>query len=242
MSAQLQERLTAELLGIIGSILLRVTRALTSWEYVGFEGVTEAWADGPPRILLFWHGQQLLMPWVYLPWTRGRRKAMHVLISSHRDGQRVAACMRWLGIGSVSGSSTRRGREAMFELLRRLERGEHIAITPDGPRGPACKVKRGVVGIAQRSGVPIYPCALWATRTWRFRSWDGMFLPKPFSKIVLIMGDPISVAADSSGTGAEAALDHIEAQLNAVCRRAAGHFTNKTPESGGARSGVGRSR
>jgi lysophospholipid acyltransferase (LPLAT)-like uncharacterized protein len=99
------------------------------------------------------------------------------------------------GIQPVRGSTSRGGAEAVREILSRPDL--HLAITPDGPRGPRRKMKEGIVYISSRSGRPIVPTALVCNRYWAIGgNWSDMVIPKPFSKVILIAGTPIEVPAD----------------------------------------------
>lgn len=214
--------------GLIGSLVLRLLNATLRWEEWGFSDQEQYWVDGPPRVLVFWHGRQLLMPWIYLNHRRSpSSRPISALISQHTDGRMIAKAMAFLGVRSIAGSSTRGGREALFELIRTLQRGEHIGITPDGPRGPVYKLKPGVVRIAQRSGAKIYPTTISAERYWQFRSWDHMILPKPFSRALLVMGSPISVPSELSNEDAQRINAEIEAALIELTARADRHFTKQ---------------
>lgn len=114
------------------------------------------------------------------------------LISQHRDGSYLADSARIAGIRPVRGSASRGGAEAVRELLDMPE--YHVAITPDGPRGPRRVMKEGIVFIAARSGRPVVPTAVLADRFWTIRgSWTTMQIPKPFSRALLIAGRPMEV-------------------------------------------------
>ena len=83
----------------------------------------------------------------------------------------------------------------MSEILSRPDL--HLAMTPDGPRGPRRKMKEGIVYISSRSGRPIVPTALVCDRYWAVAGhWSDMVIPKPFSKVILIAGTPIVVPSD----------------------------------------------
>lgn len=208
-------------ISLIGTLLLRLLHRTLRWERVGLDGEHKHWADGAPRILLFWHGRQLMMPWIYLD-HRGPSggRPINVLASQHRDGLLIRTILRYMGVKSVAGSSTRGGREALFALIRRLQEGEHIAVTPDGPKGPACKLKPGVLRIAQRSRALMYPTAYSAERYWQVKSWDRMILPKPFSRAVLIMDEPISVPEEISPAELDLIAQRTQVALEVVTRRA----------------------
>ncbi len=81
--------------------------------------------------------------------------------------------------------------------VRTLRRGGELAVTPDGPRGPRGRVKRGLITIARRTGVPIVPVACRAERAWALSSWDRMVVPKPFSAITVTYHPPVRVDRDA---------------------------------------------
>jgi lysophospholipid acyltransferase (LPLAT)-like uncharacterized protein len=118
-------------------------------------------------------------------------KDMNVLISSHGDGELIANAMKGFGFGLVRGSSSKRGAEAIRELVRLVRKNSDLAITPDGPRGPAEVVKQGVAQVALMTGRPILPLAFASTRSKRFNSWDRFLLPYPFSLGVFVWGEPL---------------------------------------------------
>jgi lysophospholipid acyltransferase (LPLAT)-like uncharacterized protein len=128
-----------------------------------------------------------------------------VLISEHRDGELVAQAAESLGYGLIRGSSTRGAERALISLVRELEAGHEIAITPDGPRGPARKFAPGALVAAQRSDTFILPVAMSASRSWSLRSWDRFMIPKPFARVTIAYGVPTKVEASNARAAAEEA-------------------------------------
>lgn len=117
------------------------------------------------------------------------------LISQHRDGGYLADSVQIAGIRPVRGSTSRGGLEAVREILSLPEL--HLAMTPDGPRGPHRKLKDGILFLSSRSERPLVPCGMAANRCWRFPgSWTDLMIPKPFSTAVLIAGTPVVVPKD----------------------------------------------
>jgi lysophospholipid acyltransferase (LPLAT)-like uncharacterized protein len=117
------------------------------------------------------------------------------LISQHRDGGYLADSVMMAGIQPVRGSTSRGGLEAVREILSLPDL--HLAMTPDGPRGPRHVMKEGIIYISSRSGRPVVPCALLPDRYWSIPgSWTDMILPKPFSKVLLIAGTPMVIPED----------------------------------------------
>lgn len=190
----------ALLIAVAGFII----RALAStWriEVRGGEHIETLRANGEPFIFALWHGQLLPLLWHH------RRQGISLVISEHRDGERIARVATGLGYELVRGSSTRGGGRALIQLSRVLQTGKEAAITPDGPRGPARTVAQGVLVAAQRSGAAILPIAANANRAWRLGSWDSFMIPKPFARVTIGYADPIYVRDENSAAALERAVD-----------------------------------
>lgn len=138
-------------------------------------------------IYAFWHEAIL-----YLAGRYGHHKNVAILISKHADGELIAQACRWLGINIVRGSTAKSGAEALLKMLELSHRG-HLAITPDGPRGPRREVQLGTIYLASRTGFPIIPIGVSYQRAWYARSWDRLGIPHPFSPAAGIAGEPIVV-------------------------------------------------
>ncbi|OAI41653.1 hypothetical protein AYO40_02650 [Planctomycetaceae bacterium SCGC AG-212-D15] len=119
-----------------------------------------------------------------------------ILISQHADGELIAAISRHLGFNVVRGSTTRGGAEAVRQMVR-VGRDAHLAITPDGPRGPRRTVQAGVVYLAARTGLPIIPFGVGFRRAWRAGSWDRFAVPRPWTLATFVVGAPIRVPPDA---------------------------------------------
>ena len=150
-----------------------------------------------PFIFALWHGHLLPLLWHH------RDQGVLVLISEHRDGELVARAAASLGYGLIRGSSTRGADRALITIVRELAAGHEVAITPDGPRGPAETFAPGALVAAQRSDSFILPVAASADRAWRLRSWDRFMIPKPFALVTIAYGTPTKVAATNSRGAAE---------------------------------------
>ncbi len=134
------------------------------------------------RVLyLFWHRN--ILPLLYLR----RGEGVGVMISSSKDGDYVAEPAKVLGFRPIRGSITRGGAKAAREMIK-FARENSICIVPDGPKGPACKIKNGAGIVALLSGLPIIPAVVHIDREWVFNSWDRFRLPKPFAKIYVEYG------------------------------------------------------
>ena len=167
-----------------------------------------------PYIFVFWHNRLLLIPvmWQRVLQIKGRPHAM-AMTSLSNDGELVALFLERFRIGAVRGSATRRGASALRELAKWLKRGHDIGITPDGSRGPCYELKPGLVLLAQLSGCAILPLSFEYSSAWRLKSWDRFFIPKPFSTIRFIAGQPHLVKRTSSAAEFESERLRCERML-----------------------------
>jgi lysophospholipid acyltransferase (LPLAT)-like uncharacterized protein len=182
-----------------GRAFLRLLGATWRFRVINAEHVLSLRKTGRPFIFALWHGHLLPLLWYH------RGEGVMVLISEHRDGEVVAQAAESLGYRLIRGSSTRGADRALISLVRELQAGHEIAITPDGPRGPAKKFAPGALVAAQRADTFILPVAISASRSWRLRSWDRFMIPKPFARVTVAYGLPTKVEADTGRAAADEA-------------------------------------
>jgi lysophospholipid acyltransferase (LPLAT)-like uncharacterized protein len=123
-------------------------------------------------------------------------KPFYIMVSRSRDGEFVSRVVRPFGWMAFRGSRSRGGTAALRSLLRILKRGYIVAHIVDGPTGPAREIKPGLVSLAQKSGVPIGPAYIIYEKCWTLNSWDRFMIPKPFSKVLLKIGELIPVPSE----------------------------------------------
>ena len=206
--------------GTLGPAFVRALHATLRIEVHGREHYEEPRADGRRVLFAVWHDRLLTPVW----WHRG--EAITVLISEHADGEVLARVMAGLGFRAARGSSTRGGARGMRALVRAARRGQDLAITPDGPRGPRHVVKPGLVLAAQLSGALIVPLSAASRDAWVLGSWDRFQVPRPRSHTVLEYGSGIAVPRGSSDgerteilAGVQHALDTLTARVDARAGR-----------------------
>ena len=185
----------------LGSFLIRILCATLHYKIIDEAALLDE-AVPRPVILLLWHNRILAMPVLYRRYCP-RRKGLLVLTSASRDGAYLSEFVRCFGLGSVRGSSSRRGAAALLDLIRTLEEGFDLCVTPDGPRGPRYSLGPGVILLSERCQVPLVPLVIEYSAYWRFKSWDGFAVPKPFSKVIVTISAKIQIGA----TGSEAEFE-----------------------------------
>jgi len=175
--------------------------------------------EGRPCIYAFWHARLLMMPKLF----RNRQWHGYMLISEHRDGGFIADTMTLFGLPTVRGSTTRGGARALRKMLRavRVER-RSLGITPDGPKGPAEVMQMGTVQLAKMSGLPVVALCYASKRHWRVNSWDRFYIPKPFTRGVFIISEPLLLPPDED---ADAARRRLQQLMDETQRRADRYFS-----------------
>ena len=164
------------------------------------DAVRRARVERRPIIFTLWHGQ--LLPLLY----QHRRENVTVLISEHGDGEIIARIATSLGYRTVRGSTSRGAARALIESARVIADSGDLAITPDGPRGPARSFAPGAAVLAQRTGALVIGAAASAHPAWRLKSWDRFMVPAPFARVRVAYSDAVTVVAADS----RAALIEIE--------------------------------
>src|SRR4051812_19721223 len=163
---------------VIGSALAKTWRVRVSDE----SGCVEGNGEGP-LIVAIWHNRLATAMKVW-QWAGPYRPSagLAALISASRDGGFLARTFERFGVRPVRGSSSRRGAQALLELTSVIEDNYHVAITPDGPRGPKYVVQPGIISLAQLCAIPILPIGVFAHHKKQLRSWDNFQIPLPFSR------------------------------------------------------------
>lgn len=214
-----KEKISSWLIYLCLQIFARTWR----YHYIGKENLTTAASTvkSGAYALAVWHENILAT----LAVMRGTRMAP--LASLSRDGAIVTAVMERMQFKTIRGSSSKGGPEARDELVAVTADGYLPTLTVDGPRGPRRILKSGIVDISRRTGVAIVPFAAVADRSWVLhKSWDRFQIPKPFTTIHVVYGEPLTVPAGTSGlafgqmrAAAQAALDSTQATAEALATK-----------------------
>jgi lysophospholipid acyltransferase (LPLAT)-like uncharacterized protein len=169
---------------------MRFCFATIRWTHQN-EGAAEAvWDAGGGVLCAFWHSRIGLSP---ACWPLDRAQPAKALISLSPDGQFIARAVALQGIPAVRGSSANKdkadrakgGTQALRDGLRQLKVGA-LAITPDGPRGPAREMAEGLPLLAKLSKAPVLFIGLSCKPAIRLNSWDRAVLPLPFARGAIV--------------------------------------------------------
>jgi len=202
-SPTFKERFIARLLTVVIRLLCATLRLTVECEEQTMKALQES--DG--GFLVCWHGRTLV------PTDYFRGRGYGTLISMSRDGSLMAQYQRNLGMKTIRGSTKRRGVLAAREALTFLEQGGIMLMTPDGPRGPSHIVQPGIIFLAKKSRKVIIPGGIYATPNWKLKSWDQYMVPRPFSRVRMILGEPFYISSDET---LEAAAERLRIVMDDI--------------------------
>ena len=170
---------------------------------LGDEHVTRLRAQRIPVVFAVWHARMLLPLW------HRKDEGITLLVSQHDDANYLAlAGIRW-GYHVVRGSSTRGAVSGLRGIVNALTSGRDAAFTPDGPRGPARRAKRGTLVAANLAGATIIPVGASASSAWYLSSWDQLAIPRPYARVKVVYGEPLEPGATELET-LNSTLDQLE--------------------------------
>jgi lysophospholipid acyltransferase (LPLAT)-like uncharacterized protein len=195
----------APLLSLLARLLWRSYRIET---VVGADVVERVLADQRAYIPCYWHRDILVCLMLIRGWIRRGFKA-GIIISPSVDGEVPSKIARSWGAEVIRGSAKRTGALAMRDMHQVMKRGVSIVTAADGPVGPAYYFKPGVILTSRIGNAPLLPIGCAASSAWTFKTWDDFTLPKPFARLVITVGEPVSVPPRASSE----TLDEMRVQL-----------------------------
>ena len=205
-------RLLARLACLLFRSLLRTCRV----EVRECQPRTSPYVPNQPARYLYclWHDMIVMHTFA------ARHYDLAALVSRHRDGGYLADAMAALGVRPVRGSSSKGGAEAVREIIAELD-GWHVAITPDGPRGPRRKIKPGILWLAAKTGRPIVPTVGVCLNAWKIAgSWTELTIPKPFARVLMLGGEFFQVPPDLDRESLPRYTEALEHEMKALEQKA----------------------
>jgi len=197
------QRFKTWMVGWAGYITIAIIGRTMRWQTIGDENLTTILNSGHRAIFTFWHGR--IFPSTYY-W---RNRGIVVMTSQNVDGEGIAQCIQRFGFGVARGSSSRGGFRALAQLVRDIRHGKDAAFTIDGPRGPRYVAKQGPILLAYKTGAAVFCFHISMKHTIQLRSWDEFQIPLPFTRALVLQGEPIWAPPDSS----EEALRNLHAKM-----------------------------
>lgn len=207
---RLPQPVTRFLIRTVGRAVIEIWSRSAPVTVIGKEAYDRLRAEGKPVVLLLWHGRLFFAPFFF------RGTGVVPLISPSRDGEIIAQLAAGWGYRVLRGSSSHPVVKAWKEMRAELAAGGVLFIVPDGPRGPRHSLKAGGLRLAQEAGAMCVPVTFSARKKKILSSWDRFLLPYPFSRLVVLFGEPFAVPPGLKGEAFERERLRIERELAAL--------------------------
>lgn len=180
--------------------------------------------SGRPLIYTIWHCQ-LLYPLYYVRRYYPQLPPIVVMASPSRDGEFIGEVARGLGFTVCFGSRRKGGVQALQRMADFFRQGNSCGLIADGSRGPARVAQKGPLYLARVTGAPLIPLAVAASRKTTFNTWDRFELPLPFSRLAVLVGEPLYVQATDRGNLLEGRRLDLETSLNLLFDQSQKYFS-----------------
>lgn len=216
----LKRKLTYALLKPVLVLIVNFIWLSCRVKVTGQETMDKVIAEHRPVIPCYWHQQHLFCGWYMLQQIK-RGMKVGFLVSPSVDGEIPAKIVSSRGATVIRGSSTRTGAQALRDMYQIIVRdGVSPVTTSDGPTGPIFKFKPGAAMLSQMTAAPMLPIACAAKNAWYLKSWDRFMIPRPFTRVVVAVGETVSVSAGQSNKDLTAVQQQMEQAINAMMQRA----------------------
>lgn len=209
----LKQRILIHLADLTFFILIKLIGATVRFETEGAEHLEAINKDGKLPIYAVWHDR------IFLGTSYLRGRGIVFLTSQSLDGEYIARFLHRFGYGAIRGSSTRGGARGLVEMIRGMNRGLPMGFTVDGPKGPRHEAKSGAVLLAKKTGNPILPFIVHPRKYWTVNSWDKLQIPRPFTRSLVIFGEPIYVGQNATDDEIEAKRNDLQRELDQLVKR-----------------------
>ena len=202
-------------LGVLVFLAITVYRWTLHLTIVGEEHRQAIRAKGKKPLHAIWH--QRMVGGILAH----RGQGYVTMASQSEDGEIIATFLKYWGFPAARGSSSRGGEVASADFLEALKAAPGGALTPDGPRGPARRCKRGILVLAEQGNALVLPSSSSSSRLRFLNSWDRFLFPLPFSRCVVVFG-PALQRVDGEGepeflARADAAIDGVTDEADRLC-------------------------
>lgn len=202
------QRLTIRLADFAFYVLISVIGKTLKFETEGWENFEAIEKAGKIPIYTFWHNRIFAGTYFF------RDRGIVVITSQSFDGEYIARFIQRFGYGAIRGSSTRGGVKALVEMIRLMREGLPMAFTVDGPKGPRYVAKSGACLLAKKTGNPLMPFSVECKKFWTIKSWDKLQIPKPFSRVRVIIAAPIYVSKTADEKEIEKNREELQFKLD----------------------------
>ena len=168
--------------------ILNVIFLTCRWKMHDMHNLKDYINSKKPLLICSWHQRFIFVARFF----KNSKYPVWAISSTHEDSEVMAKILKKWNWKLIRGSSTRGWRNVILEMTKLLQKPNTvIAITNDGPKGPAKIAKKGSLSLAMKAKANIVAMSCTSTSFWQLRSWDKTYIPKPFSTIHVRFSNPL---------------------------------------------------
>jgi len=180
-------------------IYLKAVYFTSRWQFIFPENYNrEEFLSQGSTIFAFWHNRLVFGPAIF-----AGHKNIYALISPHSDGKVISQIVTKFGYKIIEGSTNKNSLVSLKIIIKKLNEGSNIVITPDGPKGPVYKINSSIANIARKYNKKLIPISCSASRYFLLKSWDQLLIPLFFSKITVSIGAPLFLTDNEEQNNSE---------------------------------------
>ena len=173
-------------------VYLKFSYLTSKWHFVMPKDLDEEKIDNENGLFFaIWHNRLAYGMCIFSNYKNG-----FALTSPHSDGKIIGKLVLMMNHKIIQGSTNKNSNSAVKEIIKQITNGGKIVVTPDGPRGPIYKNGSVITKIANKYNKKLIPVSCHASSYFELKSWDKMMIPKPFSKITVVIGKPLELSGD----------------------------------------------
>lgn len=173
----------------VGRIIFQFIFLLNKVVIHGEKHLLDLIKEDKPIMVCVWHGRLLFPSW----YIRLKTTNLFAIASHHSDAEIMARILKKWGYSLIRGSTKKGGKAVVVKMAEVFKNKGIVAVTNDGPKGPAQIAKAGSTSLAMKYNANIITITGSATKYWQFNSWDNFFLPKPFGRIDIIISSALKI-------------------------------------------------
>ena len=195
---------------------------------VNEENFTKHLKSNKPIILAFWHGRIMIATFASHK-VRFYSKKFAILASKHKDATFIVYIMKFLNFTCITSSSVNQKKQNlnksstgdMLNLIKKIRcQNYSLAITPDGPRGPANQINGQISTIAKLANATIIPASFSSSKKITLKTWDKFLIPLPFCKNYIVFETPIEIDKEASKKDLQKINSNLKTAINKATKKA----------------------
>lgn len=173
-------------------VYLKFAYFTSKWYFIMPKGLDEQKLNNEKGLFFaIWHNRLAYSMYIF----RNYNNAFG-LTSPHSDGKIIGKLVLMMNHKIIEGSTNKNSNSAVKEIIKQITNDAKIVVTPDGPRGPVYKNGSVITKIASKYKKKVIPVSCYPSKYFELKSWDKMMLPKPFSKIIVVLGEPLKLSGE----------------------------------------------